>query len=178
MYYPSLTFDRNIIDAVRSASARVPDVAADYFEQTVKPALEQAVQVYVAPYPGAVKHPFQFTGDEFNGGKLVRAGKSRRAYWATRGFGRGVPYARTGFLGVSWRVRIDRRRTDGIITLRNLAPYAENVIGDVHQTPGHAETGWGGETLSDGIAQFNTVATNQLVDAWPVIVDRAIEAGL
>lgn len=166
MFYASLALDLDVVRAVRSASTRVPEVAADYFAQTVMPTLTLAVDQHVAPYPGPVKYPFQFASV-----------KSRKAYFATRGFGKGIPSRRTGFLGDSWVVRIDRRRVEGIITLRNIAAYADYVLGHVHQTPGHATTGWGGVPLAQGLAQFEQTAINQLVDAWAVVVDKAVEIG-
>jgi hypothetical protein len=63
--------------------------------------------------------------------------KQRRAFFATGGFGRGVPSKRTGKLSGGWQSSVDPYRK----TLFNRVPYAKYVQGDAQQT-GHEIDGW------------------------------------
>ena len=56
--------------------------------------------------------------------------KQRRAFFATNGFGRGIPTSRTGTYARSWRVLKDG---DGYM-LDNPTPYAVYVGGDVEMS--------------------------------------------
>jgi len=108
----------------------------DEVDRVVIPALQREVTQRLAPPPGPVRYPFQFA-----------TARSRRAYFATRGFGKGIPYRRTGNLGRSWKVDHLRRRDGGVVTVYNDAPYAGYVYGaptimGFNQVPGHARTGW------------------------------------
>ena len=122
----------------------------DLIDRDVIPTLRQQVKARLAAPPGPVRYPFQFS-----------TARSRRAYFATRGFGNGIPYRRTGDLGRAWKVDHIRRPTGGEITVYNDAPYAGYVygapiIGGANQVPGHANTGWG-----RGVgAELQTIAQN------------------
>lgn len=66
--------------------------------------------------------------------------RQRRAYFATNGFGGGIPYRRTGALGVSWIFE-----TPGWDVWKgrivNKVPYARYVMGDAQQK-GHRADKW------------------------------------
>lgn len=122
-----------------SALSLTPSVAEFQREidRVVIPALQREVTQRLAPPPGPVRYPFQFA-----------TARSRRAYFATNGFGKGIPYRRTGDLGRAWKVDHLKRNNGGVITVYNAAPYAGYVYGapiidGFNQVPGHARTGWG-----------------------------------
>ena len=66
-----------------------------------------------------------------------RSEKQRRAFFATKGFGRGIPSRRTGDLSRGWQASVDPYRK----TLFNRLPYAKYVMGDSQQR-GHTTDGW------------------------------------
>lgn len=111
--------------------------------------IEDAAQTVFARYQGKLldelkhapakpKYPIEWQSE-----------KQRRAFFATNGFGGGIPYKRTGKLTRSWYawVRRDGNRID--LTVANNAPYAPFVVGDIQ--PGrrkdpmqrmHKASGW------------------------------------
>lgn len=88
--------------------------------------------------PGPVKYPIAWTSD-----------RQRRAFFATNGFGRGIPTRRSGAVQRGWTYTSDVNAEDltGEITLDNRVPYAKYVYGDfaadyAPQQRFHAVTGW------------------------------------
>lgn len=75
--------------------------------------------------------------------------KQKRAFFATDGFGQGIPTRRTNKLKNSWRFRVfSSSGTLNIgVTLTNIAPYGRFVIGD-NQQKMHSNTGWQKAELS------------------------------
>lgn len=67
--------------------------------------------------------------------------KQRRAYFATNGFGKGIPYRRTGNLSRGWAVAVTLDADGGVIQLTNDQPYARYVQGPDAQLM-HIDTGW------------------------------------
>ena len=67
--------------------------------------------------------------------------RQRRAYFATNGFGRGIPSVRTNRLVNTWTDMILIRDGELTVTAQNGVPYREYVTGDKQQ-PFHERTGW------------------------------------
>ena len=83
-------------------------------------------------YPARVQHgegnPYQWQSE-----------KQRRAYFATDGFGAGIPYRRTGDLGRGWEMI---PKQDGYqMQIVNRVPYADFVQGVIQQR-GHYADKW------------------------------------
>jgi hypothetical protein len=86
--------------------------------------------------------------------------KQRRAYFATNGFGRGIPSVRSFDLRFGWQVVAwDGTRT----RITNKVPYADFVQGDLMQV-GHKADGW------RNVAAI--IASNH--DAMMLEIDRAV----
>lgn len=84
--------------------------------------------------PGPVKYPIEWTSE-----------KQRRAFFATDGFGHGIPYQRTGKLALAWDFEIEENSA----VIRNKAPASPFVYGSLAKSnPGgfqqrfHINTGW------------------------------------
>lgn len=169
MYKTDVIIDTDVLDAVKEIPRRVDPALADYVDREIRPALEHFIDVRVSRYPGPVKHPFVFA-----------TARSRRAFFASNGFGRGIPTKRTGQLKKSWRLRIDRRQNEGYITLTNVASYAGyiygsgNVLASYRQVPGHRNTGWG-EDLDEDLLALSQRATDMLIDGWITVTDRLLQ---
>ena len=106
-------------------------------------------------YPARVKHgadnPYQWQSE-----------KQRRAYFASNGFGGGIPYSRTNALKDGWTTKNDGAKT----AVTNDVPYAGFVMGD-EQQKGHRADKW---RLVPEIIKTNTAgmiqAVRQFVDRW------------
>lgn len=55
--------------------------------------------------------------------------KQRRAFFASKGFGKGIPYQRTGKLAAAWDLKVTTSGEGGSIQITNDNPAAEFVYG-------------------------------------------------
>ena len=108
-------------------------------------------------YPPRVNHgpvnPYKWQSD-----------KQRRSYFASKGFGKGIPSQRSGDLANGWTLSSESdpyRRT-----LFNRVPYARYVMGQRQQT-GHLVDKWRkmGKVIEDNI-KGGMRAANLAVDKW------------
>lgn len=89
--------------------------------------------------PGAVKYPILWTSE-----------RQRKAYFATNGFGNGIPYKRTGRMSRGWYAWARRSGNRFEMTIANSTPGARFVYGDIRpradkkdpQQRFHRNTGW------------------------------------
>lgn len=82
--------------------------------------------------PGAPRHPIRFTTD-----------RQRGAYFATDGFGWGIPSRRTGRIAEGWSVGFIPTQEGGLLVLSNIHPEAKFVHGPQPFGQGfHIDTGW------------------------------------
>jgi hypothetical protein len=117
----------------------VPDTVWDVLQDTRRRFADDVLDE-LRYYPDKVKYPIQWKSD-----------RQRRAFFASNGFGKGIPYQRSGALGRSWEFRINRTPQGGQIEIENVAPYARFVVGTLRrdtraaarfQQPFHKNTGW------------------------------------
>ncbi len=83
-----------------------------------------------AEEPGPVRYPIAWTSE-----------RQRRAFFATDGFGRGIPTGRSGALSRGWQHQVVARNFDVSGVIENLTPYGPFVQGR-QQQGFHANTGW------------------------------------
>jgi len=90
--------------------------------------------------------------------------KQRRAYFATDGFGGGIPYKRTGNMANKWE---KKSTNDGYrMSLVNKSPYSIFVQGD-RQQQGHAADKWRKVAAIIGTNLNGAMrAANQAVERW------------
>lgn len=88
--------------------------------------------------PGAVRYPVEWTSE-----------KQRRAYFATNGFGGGIPYKRKGKTARSWYAWVRRSGNRFEAVIANSTPSAKFVYGNIRprgepdpQQRFHRNTGW------------------------------------
>jgi hypothetical protein len=129
----TFTADTRALEIINRQLDALPEQiqrAVDRTTQTAQPARDE-----VARYPGAVKYPIQWTSE-----------KQRRAFFATNGFGAGIPYRRTGGLGQAWNLTSARSATGAVLVLENRAASAKYVYGFFGQPRPqqgfHVNTGW------------------------------------
>jgi len=114
---------------LEEAYAQAPAMVLNALKQTVLPNfVSKALEA--SAYPGPVVYPIEWASE-----------RQRAAFFATNGFGHGIPYRRTGTLKSSWFS--DTKRLDDAVeaVVGNKADYARFVIWDSQQ-PFHRNTGW------------------------------------
>jgi hypothetical protein len=156
VFRSALSFDEDVFDAVRDAGRAAPGAMGRYTKQFVVPYVEQRVDTEIAPYPGPVSRPFEFSTP-----------KSRRWYFANKK----VPYSRTGEVGRSWEVKTDLRQSEGQITIRNFHRASKWVfgIGLFRQVPGHRNTGWG-RGFASRFESIRRGGQDKIIDGWYLVV--------
>ena len=88
--------------------------------------------------------------------------KQRRAFFATKGFGKGIPSKRSYELLRGWQQSVDPYRK----TLFNRVPYAKYVMGNQQQI-GHTTDGWRkiGKVITDNV-KGGMLRARQAVAKW------------
>ena len=102
--------------------------------------------------------------------------RQKAAFYATRGFGRGIPTQRTGAYNKGWQTRGQYRENIGVVTIENVAErisplsqgeyrYAPYVAG-AWQQEFHAITGWPNyERVVNDIMQEGYIRMLQAIDS-------------
>lgn len=93
--------------------------------------------------------------------------RQRRAFFATDGFGRGIPYRRTGRVQASWQVNSRLEDTQGRVVLENIDPKAIYVQGDIVQRM-HLVSGW--PQVDDVVARYDVQLADMVVQSWDDVV--------
>jgi len=106
------------------------DTMRDWAKRELRPFVSREVDKTLRKEPGAVVYPVEWASE-----------RQRRAFFATNGFGHGIPYRRTHRYVHSWHVRGDYRGGLSEIRVYNDVDYAE-YVGGRQQQPFHANTGW------------------------------------
>jgi len=83
-------------------------------------------------------YPESQAGEPF----LWSSEKQRRAFFATDGFGRGIPTVRTNELANSGEFKVEKKFSSLYISYQNAAPYFKWVQGQFSQIIGHIARGW------------------------------------
>lgn len=87
--------------------------------------------------PGPVKYPIAWASE-----------KQRKAFFASDGFGHGIPTRRTGAISRGWDVSLVVTSTRITVNTSNRVPYAKYVVGKLRergrdtQQRMHINTGW------------------------------------
>ena len=154
---------KDVFAVVRTMTPRTKRIFNADLKATVQPAVQKQVDDLLGEDPGPVKYPFEFS-----------TARSRAAYFATKGFGRGIPYRRTGQLRKSWKVDITRRGENSYMVIYNPADAAQYVYGSAtqRQVPGHRNTGWGKDQQT-AAQLIQEDAVDLIIDAWGRAVDQA-----
>lgn len=77
--------------------------------------------------------------------------RQRKAFWATNGFGRGIPTQRSGKLQASWSVKQETTATGGSLSFFNSTDYGDYVQGDRQQEM-HIASGY--HNVNEGVTLY------------------------
>ena len=149
-----VTVDTDVLDAISEAAKESPRRMNAAYKKRIK-RIRQRILDDLREYPGPVKYPFRWKSE-----------RQRRAYFATDGFGWGIPYVRTNALKDGWTTHIRDQKDGAVFEVENRAPYAIYVMGDWQQ-PGHLATGW--NSAAEIVARYRERATDELIDVWGAI---------
>jgi hypothetical protein len=111
-----------------------PELIERFLRKDILPYTQGLVTKRLRKAPGPAHYPIQWTSE-----------KQRKAFFATDGFGSGIPYQRTDGMIHDWHVRVDRNRGFTSLLVMNDNPAARYVYGDehgLHQQRFHLNTGW------------------------------------
>lgn len=98
--------------------------------------------------------------------------RQRRAYFATGGFGGGIPTRRSGKILRGWKVEVVHSSPlGGEIILSNSEPAMTYVQGR-QQQPFHRDTGW--VQIDDALNTFFIEANGATVEIWRETVDGTL----
>lgn len=106
--------------------------------------------------PGKPRYPLRWASE-----------RQRRAFFATDGFGGGIPYQRTNRLINSYDVILTDTASGAILSLTNSDPKAQFVVGDRAQ-PFHLDTGW--IQIANVISDARVEAEEILIQTWYTVV--------
>lgn len=131
MFESSLAIkDSGLLEAYQQLFANAPKFVRRALNDVIEDDSEKVLAL-LRTEPGPVKRPIKWTSE-----------KQRRAYFATNGFGHGIPYVRTHQLSRSWRMEL-AFTTGEIVQIRvhNDSPALPFVEGEFQQRF-HEITGW------------------------------------
>jgi hypothetical protein len=158
-------FDDSTLDDLQLFAATYPDIMQRYVRHDLVPFVRNEVTRRLRREPGAVVYPIQWTSE-----------KQRLAFFATNGFGHGIPYERKNVIEHDWHVIGDYTDTLSALSVFNESPDARYIYGDEegqHQQQFHINTGW--PTFAEEIAVIAGHANDRFLDAWPGLVSEALQ---
>lgn len=166
-----LSVDPDIMMAYADLLDDAPKTIDAFVGKTIVKQVEDEVS-RVDQYPGPVVRPIEWanpiptpSGKRSNilGGLWSR---QKAAYFASNGFGAGIPYQRKGTF---WNpVTVDWNADDGTLTVIHNNPIAKFVVG-MFQQPFHRNTGW--PKVEDEYLEIVIRAQDNLIDGYFSIVD-------
>ncbi len=157
-YKQTLTPDTFTLDAIADGIRKAPSLMQTAIKRQL-PKIRRSALDKLHTQPPPVKKPVESTSE-----------RQRRAYFATNGFGRGIPYRRTGKLVKAWEVDINFMGDGGELTIENTAPSATYVIGERQQIF-HKNTGW---YQADDILLDEMIEVQDIIeDLWLTVTDES-----
>ena len=151
-----VTVPLDILDAIQDTAVSAPGKMRTAYRRAVK-RLRTSILRSLKVEPKKPTYPLRW-----------KSKKQRAAYFATNGFGHGIPYQRTGKLLNSYDVQLLEDPNGAILRVVNSDPKAEFVIGDFAQ-PFHLDTGW--VQMAEVISDARVEAEEVLIQTWYTVTD-------
>lgn len=120
---------KRLIDLFRNAFKNLENFMVMNLERTQFSEGDELLRE-LRQYPGAVKYPIRWASE-----------RQRRAFFASNGFGRGIPTQRTNVLKDGWKLITDTTGHTARLMVLNTQAYERYVTG-VQRQPFHEITGW------------------------------------
>lgn len=145
----------DVLEALSDHAQRLPALTQAAYARAIRP-LNNRVLNEIKTVPGAPKYPIRWKSD-----------RQRRAFFASNGFGKGIPSQRTGTLLKNWKIVGVKLKDGGGVLLENKTPYMEFVQG-TDQQPFHHDTGW--VLRSTVVEKYQPVYEHVLMDTFFLLV--------
>jgi len=163
---------QEFVGEVRDASRNADSAMKKDLDKIAKAIQGPLSRDLMALTPGRVRYPIQWTSE-----------KQRRAYFATDGFGKGIPYKRkTGKRSLmgGWQVRKYVSKSGNLLTASNDIDIYKYVAEDPNHVNAwqrfHRRTGWPSAGQVDEIfAAWSDVAQQQLGEMWFQYWDKVMK---
>lgn len=159
MFKAELIQTENVFDAIRDGIEKAPDQFKVLFVQKTRP-ITDGVLNQLRQEPGPVKYPVDWTSE-----------RQRRAFYATNGFGRGIPTKRTGKYLRSWQAGFEVQGGVSEFVIENTDPKAQ-FVGGIYQQRFHRQTGW--VYAPDVVIDASIAYENASLEAWYEAVEFAL----
>lgn len=104
-----------------------------------KAAMDAAAEYFIGNDRHGLKHEPKRVQHGENNPYQWQSEKQRKAYFASDGFGNGIPYQRTGTMSDGWTYTQTSDWTR--VNIENSTDYTRYVVGETMQD-GHAKDGW------------------------------------
>ena len=183
MFSVQVAFDLEQIDAIRAAFIAAPQMTDERVRKDVVPFVRHAVDLTLRVEPGPVVTPIEWTPSRHAADQRKRPNvwqfgapyysRQKAAFFATNGFGHGIPYRRRHELVKGWHVIGDYQGGFGGILITNDWDKAIYVVGHQQQKYHHT-TGWD-EAASQ--IQRISIEANERLALVAVRVGQAIARG-
>jgi len=163
---------QDFVSEVREASRDADKAMKKELDAIAKAIQDPLSRDLLALTPGPVRYPIEWTSE-----------KQRRAYFATNGFGKGIPYKRkTGKRSLmgGWKVRKYVSRTGNLLTASNDAYVYPFVAEDPSRVNWwqrfHKNTGWPSAGVVDEVfAAWSDVAQQRIGESWFQYWDKVMK---
>lgn len=156
MYRERIVVPDDILQALVQKARDYPEQVKTRFPAAMRDTLDQTLnRLRVEPSPPS--YPYRWASE-----------RQRRAFFATNGFGRGIPTKRTGALLRGWDARIEPTPDGAQAVIDNNTPYTRFVQGE-QQQPGHIATGW--VAADDVIIEESIRLEDTLIDVFFEVVE-------
>lgn len=174
-----VAISRDLLDELATAAATMPDAIDQYARREVRPFASQWVDRTLRRAPGPAKHPIQWTpskhpedADKPPNTRWGYYSRQKAKFFATNGFGGGIPYTRSGKFVSGWHVRADYE--GGLSSIRVYhEDEVEQFITGRHQQQFHRNTGW---PSSIEQLQALSLALNDFIeDGLPHVVQQHLK---
>lgn len=146
----------DIFEAIAEQVQKTPALVKRGLPRVTRP-IDKRMLAELSAEPGPPRYPIRWKSE-----------RQRRAYFATNGFGRGIPSRRSGTLNRNWKVKTVFNADGGLIYTENDTPYARYVQGDDAQTF-HLDTGW--PQAAPIVVKYLPIYEDALIDFYFLIAD-------
>lgn len=157
-----ITIDTDVFDAITNVAKTAPRAVDALVNRSIRGDAEKRLIPQLQAEPSTVVYPVAWTTE-----------RQRRAFFATNGFGAGIPTRRTGKTRAGWALVGEITSAGagaGALRVENNVPAARYVYFP-RQQQFHKNTGWvGSDTINRIVFEESEVLMNKLIDGWYSIV--------
>jgi hypothetical protein len=149
------------LDELQEAFEYIPVAISRYAHRELRPFASQWVDRTLRQEPGPVQYPIEWESE-----------KQRRAYFASDGFGHGIPYQRSHDYVNAWHVTADYTGGLTSINVRNDLPESD-FIGGRRQQRFHKNTGWA--NAQEELQLLSLALDERIETGLPIVIEQVLD---